>query len=246
MAAGADSLDGGADTDTADYSSSAAGVVVRLWNGTGQGGDAQGDVLVNIENVTGSDQNDALIGANNVNNVLSGGGGADYLNGLSGTNTADYSTSAGGVVVRLWNGTGQGGDAQGDVLVNIENVIGSDQNDALLGANNVNNVLSGGGGGDYLNGLSGDDTLIGGDGNDVLIGGAGADEFQFEVGFGHDTVLGFEDGIDLVDLTNGLTYADVVLTSISGGVRVGIIGNASDFIDLLGVTLSEIDANDFI
>ena len=74
--AGADSLDGGADTDTADYSSSAAGVVVRLWNGTGQGGDAEGDVLVNIENVTGSDQGDVLIGANNANNVLSGGGGA--------------------------------------------------------------------------------------------------------------------------------------------------------------------------
>ena len=51
--AGADSLDGGADTDTADYSSSAAGVVVRLWNGMGQGGDAEGDVLVNIENLTG-------------------------------------------------------------------------------------------------------------------------------------------------------------------------------------------------
>ncbi len=59
---GADSLDGGADTDTASYSLSVTGVTVNLSTGTGLGGDAQGDTLTGIENVTGSLVNDVLIG----------------------------------------------------------------------------------------------------------------------------------------------------------------------------------------
>ena len=60
--AGADSLDGGAGIDTADYSGSESGVTVDLSAGTGTGGDAEGDTLTSIENVTGSAHNDTLTG----------------------------------------------------------------------------------------------------------------------------------------------------------------------------------------
>jgi Ca2+-binding RTX toxin-like protein len=80
---GADILSGGTGVDTADYSTSASAVTVNLALGTGSGGDAQGDKLSSIENVTGSAFNDQLTGSNGANQ-LSGGGGNDTLNGESG------------------------------------------------------------------------------------------------------------------------------------------------------------------
>jgi len=182
--AGADSLDGGADTDTASYSASASGVAVNLTAGTGVGGDAQGDTLTGIENVTGSDNADTLTG-DGADNRLSGGlgsdvlaglGGADSLVGSSGTDTADYSASGAGVTVDLAVTTAQtsAGDASGDILSSIENLIGSAGADVLTG-NTSANVLTGNAGNDTLSGGSGNDTLNGGDNDDLLTGGAGAD-----------------------------------------------------------------------
>jgi Ca2+-binding RTX toxin-like protein len=94
-----DTLRGGGGTDTATYAASAAGVSVSLATGSGSGGDAQGDTLISIENLTGSGFNDALEG-NGDSNVLNGGGGADTLTGGAGidkflfTATADSSPSA--------------------------------------------------------------------------------------------------------------------------------------------------------
>jgi len=67
-----------------------------------------------------------------------------------------------------------GGHATGDSGDGFENITGSDFDDFLF-ANDVVNVLSGGGGDDQLYGLGGGDTLLGGAGNDFLEGGAGAD-----------------------------------------------------------------------
>ena len=58
--------------DTASYATSAAGVAVSLVTGNGVGGDAEGDRLFNIENLTGSNFDDTLEG-NAGNNVLVGG-----------------------------------------------------------------------------------------------------------------------------------------------------------------------------
>ena len=59
---GADTLIGNTGTDTATYAASLAGVSVSLATGVGSGGDAEGDTLANIENLTGSAQNDTLEG----------------------------------------------------------------------------------------------------------------------------------------------------------------------------------------
>jgi Ca2+-binding RTX toxin-like protein len=80
---GADHLDGGAGSDTASYAASAARVVVNLAIGAASGGDAQGDTLTSIENLTGSAFADVLTGDDNAN-VLTSGAGGDTLTGGGG------------------------------------------------------------------------------------------------------------------------------------------------------------------
>src|SRR3954447_5638947 len=51
---GADVLDGGNGRDWASYDDAAAGVYVVLITGAGYGGEAAGDTLISIENLSGS------------------------------------------------------------------------------------------------------------------------------------------------------------------------------------------------
>jgi Ca2+-binding RTX toxin-like protein len=69
----------------------------------------------------------------------------------------------------------------------IENLIGTNHNDVLLG-NHVANRILGLAGHDILLGRLGDDDLEGGDGNDVLVGGEGDDDLCG--GPGHDLLIG--------------------------------------------------------
>lgn len=80
---GGDKLYGSVGTDTASYTGSAAGVQVFLNTGGTSGGDAIGDKLFAIENLTGSDHNDWLTGDGKAN-VLRGGDGNDHLMGMEG------------------------------------------------------------------------------------------------------------------------------------------------------------------
>src|SRR4051794_18627828 len=136
---GADSMAGGDGNDTASYVNSSTAVTVSLATGTGSAGEAAGDMLQTIENLTGSDQGDTLVGNAGVNilsggdgnDLLMGGGGADVLIGGAGSDTASYIDSPFAVVVSLASNTGSGGDAQGDSLAGIENLTGSLQSDTL-------------------------------------------------------------------------------------------------------------------
>ena len=171
--AGADTLVGGHGLDTASYAASAAAVTVNLETGAATGGDAVGDTLESIEHLTGSAHADTLTGDAG-NNVLEGGDGADTLDGGAGIDTASYAGSASRVDVRLSGTVVNHGDATGDTLTNIENLIGSAHNDILVG-NGQANALAGMDGNDLLWASSGDDLLTGGPGADRLVGGAGND-----------------------------------------------------------------------
>ena len=83
---GGDVLSGGAGSDTASYLLSDATVAVNLTNLAGAGGHASGDVLVNVENVTGSAFGDLLVG-DAMDNVLAGASGGDLILGLDGDDT---------------------------------------------------------------------------------------------------------------------------------------------------------------
>jgi len=76
---------------------------VKVFGDTAHGGDAEGDRLANIENLTGSAYADTLIGDAG-NNVLDGGAGADLLDGGAGNDTVDYSQSTEAVTVNLAGG----------------------------------------------------------------------------------------------------------------------------------------------
>ena len=92
---GADYIDGGNGIDTASYAGSDA-VTVNIGGAfdtstppvliPNTGGDAAGDVLRNIENLTGGTNGDTLHG-NARANVLTGGGGDDNLHGYGGADT---------------------------------------------------------------------------------------------------------------------------------------------------------------
>jgi Ca2+-binding RTX toxin-like protein len=112
-----DLLDGGGGFDTAAYGDSDAAVLVSLVTGRGFGGDAEGDTLYQIENLSGSWYGDWLIGDDN-GNVLSGlgggdtlwgNGGSDHLNGDDGADTLN----GGGNITRYPGGVEV---VQGDVL----------------------------------------------------------------------------------------------------------------------------------
>src|SRR3546814_15995539 len=94
---------GGSGTDTASYAGSANGVTVDLTTGTGLGGDAQGDTLSGIENLTGSNYDDTLTGDGG-NNSLTGGTGNDTLNGEGGNDTL---TGGGGDARRIGRAGGE-------------------------------------------------------------------------------------------------------------------------------------------
>jgi trimeric autotransporter adhesin len=175
-------LIGGSETDTASYFGSENGVTVDLSAGTGQGGDAEGDTLDSIENVKGSSKDDHLIGNSIINKLdggdgndtLTGGEGADELIGGIGADTAKYEGSSAGVTIDLSAGTASGGDADGDNLSGIENLVGSSQDDYLTG-DGGDNELEGGSGFNALDGSEGDDVLVGGKDGNVLVGGDGID-----------------------------------------------------------------------
>ena len=146
----------------------------------------------NLEGLGGND----FLGGGGANDELDGGAGDDTLEGGPGADTLDggangsagdtitYARSAIAVRVNLGKATAEGGEAEGDVFENVENIIGSAGNDWLRGDSNDNTLsggagddtlIGGGGGNDALNGGAGDDTLNGGAGDDTLNGGAGAD-----------------------------------------------------------------------
>src|SRR3546814_4576026 len=104
---------------------------LSLVAGTGAGGDAQGDRLQGVERLIGSRFGDEFTG-DGFDNVLIGAAGADRLTGGAGIDTADYSAS-GAAVSAVLGGTGSGGDAQGDVLAGIENLVGSGFGGVLVG-----------------------------------------------------------------------------------------------------------------
>ncbi|WP_108311274.1 beta strand repeat-containing protein [Limnohabitans parvus] len=209
--AGADSMAGGGGNDTyvvdntADVVTEALGAGIdtveasvsyiltdNVENLTLTGIDAINGTGNKLNNtITGNSGNNQLFGGGG-NDTLLGGAGADALDGGEGNDTASYADSKVGVTVSLVAGASNtGGHAQGDVLSQIENIIGSSDNDKLTGNADVNK-LEGGNGNDSLNG--------GGDA-DILVGGVGDDSYSIN-----------NTGVTITELLNEGT--DTVTSSI--------------------------------
>ncbi len=176
----ADTLIGGAGDDTLRGGRGRDELIGNAGNDQIFGG--KGD-----DSLSGGEGDDELNGGDE-NDTIEGGAGADTINGGSGVDTASYANSAEAVQIDLSRGSDSqsGGEAEGDVLISIENVTGSDFDDAITGTNG-RNVIDGGAGDDTLDGKGGSDTINGGAGDDVIIAG-NAGGRVFDGGAGDDTL----------------------------------------------------------
>ena len=247
---GADTIDGGIGIDTASYGNSSAAVYVNLSTGVATGGEAEGDTLISIENLYGSNSyDDTLIGDAGVNHIraaggndtLEGGAGADTLDGGTGIDRASYAGSASGVIINLATGIVSGGDANGDTLVSIEDVEGTAFDDQLTG-NSQDNLLLGGGGNDTLDGGAGADSLSGGLGNDLYIVDSAGDMVVESTGQGTDEVRTalaahtLADNVEILTYTGSGTFAGTGNSSantITGGAGTDSLagGGGNDTLD---------------
>lgn len=236
--AGGDILIGGKGKDTADYTGSSAGVTVKTDGSVAKGGDANGDILLGIENLTGSSKGDNLTGDAG-KNVLRGEGGGDVLKGLAGND-------------KLFGDAGndnlQGGDGKDKLNGGggKDKLTGGADNDVLKG-NNGSDTLDGGGGNDKLLGGGGADDLTGGIGDDVMNGGGGADVFHFVNGDGADQIDRFTDGTDLIDLSGHSSVAGFGdLSTLQLGADTLVLLDGDDSILLTNFDKGDLSNADFI
>ncbi|NEQ82574.1 MAG: RTX toxin [Moorea sp. SIO2I5] len=189
----------------------------------------------NNDNLTGTSRNDTLKGLNS-QDTLQGGAGDDLLDGGGGDDKlfgeAGNDTLLGGQGQdQLYGGSGddslKGGD--GD-----DNLFGEAGNDTLLG----------GQGQDQLFGGSGEDLLNGGQGDNILTGGAGEDTFVLSTA-GKNTIVDFEDGVDLLKLDGDLTFGSLSIFEQNGDTWITTQNN-QPLAFLTDVNSNLITADDFV
>ena len=151
------------------------------------------------ETVVGGDDDD-ILNAGSGNDTVAGGLGDDLIYGSFGDDVlrGDENTPS------------TGGTAGGD-----DTIYGGEGSDRI-GGKAGNDQIFGGSEDDQLWGDDGDDILDGGLGDDTLTGddfsgGQGSDTFVLTVGEGTDTITDFEEGIDIIGLTAGLTFDQLSL-----------------------------------
>jgi len=172
---------------------------------------------------------DALKGGQG-DDTLRGGAGGDTLHGGNGRDAADYSDSPAGVTINLFTGATGGGDAAGDRLRAIEDVVGSPDSDTLTGD-------------------AADNTLAGGPDNDTLAGGRGNDAFAFAPAGGADTINGFVPGagsadyLDFTDFPAIGGVSDLTVQANGGDTIITLPGGAT--IRLVGVAPGALHADDY-
>lgn len=234
---GGDVLHGGTGRDTAQYATSFSPVFIDLARDTAVGGPAAGDLLISIENLSGSAFDDRLTGDLTAN-VLIGAEGEDTLRGARGEDTLDGGDGADDLNGGLGNdliyagigddralGNGDAdsifGEAGADTIfggAGKDTIDAGANNDSVLGQNG-DDVLIGDLGEDTLLGGSGNDNLIGGDDNDTLNGNGNNDTLIG--GEGDDSLLG-NAGLD--DLSGGAGN-DTLFSGIGGDRLDGGTGN---------------------
>ncbi|XP_062261660.1 uncharacterized protein LOC133969290 isoform X2 [Platichthys flesus] len=117
----------------------------------------------------GEDGNDTMMG-NSGSDVFIPGPGADLIDGGPGRDTVLYRgdhVKGQGVYVNLLTGQGRYADAEGDVLKDVETVIGTIYSDILV-SGYESSLLKGSDGNDILVSTGGD-YLVGGDGSDIYM-----------------------------------------------------------------------------
>ncbi|ELS03813.1 hypothetical protein Xen7305DRAFT_00035370 [Xenococcus sp. PCC 7305] len=127
-----------------------------------------------------------------------------------------------------------------------DKILGQEGDDLLDGGSG-NDTIEGGIGNDILRGGLGDDLLDGGLGHDVMTGGPGKDRFIISGQTAErDVIADYEDGIDLLELTDGLTFGGITVNQSGKNTEI-IDANTHEVLAILGRTeAAQINALDFI
>ncbi|MFK7876684.1 MAG: hypothetical protein AB8B71_13040 [Paracoccaceae bacterium] len=237
---GTDQFDGGADTDTMSFEGFGDSVHIR--NASGDVIDRFGNALVvfdQVEVVIGTESSDAFSqpGGGTVRHVQ-GLGGEDYffgaLNGIHfdggrDQDALDYSnaqTGAGGIFADLEQGqiVKQIDTNAVDTVVNVEWIIGTDQQDIFLGDRN-DNLFEGGAGADIYDGGTGSDTIsflredIGVSNNGLIVDLSNTTSDNITDMFGN------QERARNIENVKGSNYSDFIVGSDADNTLEGYDGN---------------------
>ena len=177
-----------------------------------------------VNEITGTENNDTLIGNNDADNIIDGLGGDDLLVGGKGAD-------------KLLGRTGN------DIL------LGGNGADELLGGAG-DDEFEGGDGNDILHGEDGDDILRGGKGIDQLYGDAGNNslrgdedsDFFILAREGTYTLEDYTRGEDIIGLAGNLSLGELTLTPDREDILINASGNFLARVS--GV--STLDSTDFV
>lgn len=161
-------FDGGDGQDTLDFGALSYGITVNLASGSVN---YAGRTLVftSVESVSGTQFADQLYGILGVSNFLSGGAGndilyagadGDFVFGGDGIDTVNYNFASGPMTINLAAGSAKlTNGTLTDLLLSVENAVGSSFDDLLI-AGSGPNVLQGGFGNDVYDQVDLGDTVI--------------------------------------------------------------------------------------
>jgi Ca2+-binding RTX toxin-like protein len=182
------------------------------------------DMVLSVDEVTGSPGDDRLVGTDWINNFDGAGGddtlagdyGPDSLDGGPGSDT--YISVTGPALVNLQVSRARGGfERDDDTLASVENATGTDRNDSLIGDAGPNVLYGGEAGLDHLSGGEGDDRLLGSDqGGGVAYFADSLHPVRVDLAAGTATGEG-QDLLGRIDTVVGSAYDD----TFSGGSGSG-------------------------
>lgn len=191
--------------------------------------------------IIGSNGDDNIVAPLNGQQFIDGNAGDDFIAALRGNDI---------ILGELGDDTifgGPGGDT-------IYGGVGDD----LLDGGVHHDLIFGGFGADTIFGGLGDDTISSGPGLDLIIGGTGDDEmrggqgediFDFANHFGHDLIIGFQIGVDLLVISSNINGTGVAapadLVPLVGTDPNGnaVITLGADTITLQGISPADVTAN---
>jgi len=212
--------------------------------------------------IFGGEGNDLLFGntgkdfifGEDGNDSIFGGQGQDYLFGEAGNDLVFGNKGNDFLCGDEGNDTLYGGEGNDLSDPDIDEICGGKGDDLIFG-NLGTDWLSGEAGNDSIYGGKGDDTLIGGDdndllsgdfGNDSISGGNGSDQFVLTTGKGNDVITDFQDGVDLLALSSGLTLQQLAIVQSGNNTVITQLGSNELLATLNGVAVNLISQSDFI
>jgi serralysin len=226
---GADTFNGAGGTDTVSYEAAPTAVRADLGNSaTNTGTDAVGDTYTSIENLTGSQFNDILVG-NAQGNVLTGGLGTDTMIGGAGNDTY-FVDNAGDAVTE---NPGEGTDTVNasinyGLTPNVENLTLLGSADLQGFGNGLANTITGNSGNNLLDGGASADTMAGGAGNDIYFVDNAGDAATENASEGNDTVFASANFTLPANVENLILQGSADLQGYGNGQANVIYGNAGN------------------